>query len=86
MPPKNYLFFTAGSWEKDINFGGHLKHISALLILSELYNHRNVPNLDPYTWWNTVLVETILAKSAQMLLVQQKFIKCLNCRHSQYVL
>ena len=60
--------------------------ISALLILSELYNHRNIPNLDPYTWWNAVLVETILAKSAQILLDQRKFIKCLNCRYSQYVL
>ena len=36
-PTKNYIFFTAGSWEKDIIFSGHLKQISALLVLSELY-------------------------------------------------
>ena len=72
--------------EKEIIFGGHFKQISALLIWSELYNLRNVPNFDPYTWWNAVLVKTILAKSAQILLDQQKFIKCLNCRHGQYVL
>ena len=36
MPIKNDVFFTAGSREKDIIFGGNLKQISALLILSEL--------------------------------------------------
>ena len=36
MPTKNYVFFTAGSWEKDIIFSGHLKQILALLVLSEL--------------------------------------------------
>ena len=27
MPTKNDVFFTAGSWEKDIILGGHLKQI-----------------------------------------------------------
>ena len=36
MPTKNDVFFTAGSQQKDIIFGGHLKQISALHILSEL--------------------------------------------------
>ena len=43
MPTKNDVIF--GSCEKDIIFGGQ---IYALLILSELYNHRNVP-IHPYT-------------------------------------
>ena len=36
MPIKNDVFFTAGSGEKYIIFGGQLKQISALLISLEL--------------------------------------------------
>ena len=33
MPTKNDVFFSAAICKKDIIFGGHLKQISALLIL-----------------------------------------------------
>ena len=37
MLTKNNVFFTAGSWEEDIIFDGHLTQILVLLILAELY-------------------------------------------------
>ena len=37
VPAKNNVFFTAGSWEKDIIFGGYLFSFSAVHILLELY-------------------------------------------------
>ena len=47
MPTKNYVFFSAARYKKDIIFGGHLKQISTLLISLGLQVHR-VSNTDDH--------------------------------------